>query len=97
MTDPGSLDQACCKACGTVMGVRRNVETPRGFAEAMGGYKRPTDVFNCPNTGEDWHNQIITLMGERDRTSSAKLTTLLQEEIDQVLASRTPTKKGGWY
>lgn len=79
------------------MEVQRGVEVSRTFAEAMGKMTFPSDSFTCPESEQDWHRQIVSLLQEQGRTRSAKLTALLQEEIDEILATKTPTKVGVLY
>lgn len=97
ITDVNSVEEARCEACGAIMEVERNIDISRSFAEAMGEMKRPSDSFKCPESIHDWHKQLIALILERNKTKSAKLTALLQEEINEILATKKPTKVISWY
>lgn len=92
-TRPGTVENANCKACGCLMEVERNLPAIGGFAAAMGGSNRIRDRFTCPNSNNKWHHQAVSLVLEQSKTKSAKLTALLQEEINEILATKTPTKK----
>tara|TARA_R100001509_G_scaffold10737_1_gene5687 strand:- start:630 stop:917 length:288 start_codon:yes stop_codon:yes gene_type:complete len=49
--DPGTVDEAYCRACGAKMDVKRNVMTQR----SMYGKKHLSDSFHCPNVGKRGH------------------------------------------
>lgn len=87
----GEHDSMTCRTCGDVMNVERNIMGATSFAEAMGGRKHLHDRFICPNAGTPWHEQVIALMKEGDKTSSATIRGILLKEITEILASRRPT------
>jgi len=90
---PGSKKTMSCRACGDEMEVHRNVKGPTCFGEAMSGNKTLHDSFWCPNAGKDWHNQVIALKEEIEKTASTKVAKLLQAELKQVRKTRKATKK----
>ena len=49
--DPGTVDEAYCRACGAKMDVKRNVMTKR----SMYGKEHLSDSFHCPNVGKRGH------------------------------------------
>ena len=49
--DPGTVDEAYCRACDAKMDVERNVMTKR----SMYGKKHLSDSFHCPNVGKEGH------------------------------------------
>ncbi len=51
------------------------------------------DFFYCQHSNEAWHEQAIRLKDEMGKSRSATIKKLLQEEIDQILRTRTPTIK----
>ena len=85
--DPGTHDSMICMTCNSKMDVRRNVFGPTGSVEARSGSGHLHDVFTCKNSGRDWHNKVIDLMEEKRKTKSDKISSILQEEIDEVLSS----------
>jgi hypothetical protein len=96
--DPGECDKMSCRACGDDMDVKRNVNGPTGYAEAIGGGKHLHDSFSCPNAGEDWHNQLIALDKELNKTSSTRVAALIEVEIKEVKETRVCTRKAsGWF
>ena len=81
-----------CKICGSDMEVRRSEKVVEPFFR--GGRKREKDVFLCPNSGLPWHNQVCKLMEEINRCPSSRLCDIMQEEVEQILKQKEPTKKG---
>lgn len=96
--DPGtypSEEPILCGVCGDRMELNGNCHGPRGYAQAMSGSKSYYDSYNCPNQTEDWHMQVLALRGERRRTASTLVESLLEKEISMVLETREATKKIG--
>lgn len=81
-----------CGVCGAVMNEERNVNGPRGWAQAMGGGKSLHDVFECPHRQEQWHRQVIALRREAKNSVSKKIADLLLQEAEEVLSSKEATK-----
>ena len=88
---PGVHESMDCNVCGSKMVVERNQYGPTSSVAAMAGFQSHHDSFSCPNSGKTWHNQAIALMKEVKRTSSKRLKEMLQEELDMILCTRTPT------
>lgn len=84
-----------CGVCGDVMDARFGVNGPTGSVEAMAGSKHFHDCYTCPNTGKDWHLQVIALRNEKRETASTLVEALLEEELGMVLETREATKKIG--
>lgn len=91
----GSKESMTCEACLDQMEVQRDVMEIRGkFGNVMPEkYHRLTDIFTCRHAGQPWHDQLIALMREAERTPSKKLEDLLQTEIDEIRKIRVNTKK----
>jgi hypothetical protein len=84
--DPGKFKEMECAVCRDKM------------AEAMGGGKHLHDSFSCPNSGEDWHDQLIALDKELRKTSSSAIALILEKEIEEVGRLRVCTRKAaGWF
>ena len=54
--DPGTVDEAYCRACDAKMDVERNVMTKR----SMYGKEHLSDSFHCPNVGKEGHFAKLT-------------------------------------
>lgn len=90
---PNTQDRMTCLACGSDMTVQRGAYGPTGWAESMGRGAHKHDVFTCPNSGHDWHTQIIKIKEEIQKTASGVLADMMQKEIDLILLSKEATKK----
>ena len=84
--DPGEWTDCECGGCGAKMNVKRDCEGPTSYVMAMGKSTRKYDHFTCPNSGKEWHTQIIKLKEEIKDTVSVKLKKVLQSEIDEMMA-----------
>lgn len=60
----GEVNKAKCGICGTQMSVRRNVNGPTSFSEAMARGAHLHDSFTCPHLMERWHTGIVNLKME---------------------------------
>jgi|SRR6516162_688719 hypothetical protein len=87
-TDPGTVGQINCPVCLAPMSVERNQNVSASWAEAMGGKKRPNDVWRCSSCACDWHHQVKHLRQEMDNTASPTLRGILQNDIDQILRTK---------
>ena len=85
-----------CNVCGELMDVRRNVDGPTGYAEAVGKRSHLHDFFFCPFRDDAWHKQIHKLYEAIRETPSKRLADIMKEEIDDILDSREPTKEVGF-
>lgn len=95
---PGTQNEMFCNACRDKMDVKRGVNGPTSWAESMGGGKHLHDNFTCPNSGADWHDQLIALDKELHKTSSSKVAALIEAEIEELRYLRVCTRKAaGWY
>ncbi len=84
-------EQINCKACGSVCNVERDCYGPTGFVQGMAGSKTIHDLFECPNTAQEWHIQAITLYRERSDTSSPSLRSLIQKDLDALVSKHRTT------
>src|SRR5688572_27744985 len=92
-SDPGTVSSGNCLACGVVLDVKRNVDGPTSWAEAVGKKSHLHDSFTCPNAGEDWHTQLIKLMEYRKSLPSRRLRDIIDGEIDELKLTRVSTVK----
>jgi hypothetical protein len=88
VTAPGEETSLTCRACGRAMRVVRNVFGPTSWASAVGGrrYWRRHDAWRCPHSAEHWHVRVLKLRQEADATVGLKVRSLLEEEINEILA-----------
>lgn len=96
--DPGKVvGPVNCGVCGEQMKERRNVNGPRGFVMAMIGSKSLHDSFDCPFSQDEWHIQVVRLREEGDKSVSARIEAIYRDEAEEVLKTRTATKKTSKY
>lgn len=94
LAEPGVLQEPQhCRVCGQQMDVTRNVHGPTSSIGAMFGSKRLHDQFACPNVGEKWHTQVYNLRRQAEDTPSAAIQKIIEDEIQQILKTRQPTKE----
>jgi hypothetical protein len=69
------------------MDVRRNVLGPTNWASALGGraFWRRHDEWACSHSEESWHEQVLRLRLEAERTPSRAIQAILEREIQQIL------------
>jgi len=96
MFDPGKQGEVKCKVCQDDCKFRGTRYGPRSYASAMAGTSTDFDYFECLSRNEDWHRQALALIQEINSTPSARLATMLREELQEVLANKTPTKTDGY-
>lgn len=82
---PGEREEMHCDLCGSKCNVERNVHGPTGMAEAMAKHGHLHDVFICPYSLVDWHQQARGLEWELRDTSSPSVKALIQSDIDVLL------------
>lgn len=80
-----------CKVCDQEM-IHEEVEGFRSFSASFLGNKTNFVRYTCPNSNERWHEQVLSLKQNQEECCSMKICTILQEEIDEILVSKTPTK-----
>jgi hypothetical protein len=86
--DPGVEDKMFCRVCGEEMEVRRNVEGPRSYTEAVGGGKSLHDSFVCKNSGEKWHQQALEILKMAEKTPSKVMEEMLKKEVQEIIESK---------
>lgn len=88
-----NVEYMTCKVCKEYMDCDRGVLQTKGrWGDIPINFQRKVDIFTCSNVGKNWHDQVITLMKEMERTSSKKLTDIFNDEINEILSTKTPTK-----
>lgn len=91
----GTKKEMSCQACKGALDMQPDILITRGrFGQPYSEDQQyRVDVFTCRHAGEEWHSQIIALMREIDKTSSQKLSQLLESEIEEIRSTRKNTKK----
>mgnify|MGYP003339915772 FL=1 len=85
--NPGEWDHlvVCCKACDTLMDVRKNCTGPTSSIMAMAGSTTQYDHYTCPHSGESWHNEVIDLFEEMRDFKSKTFKKIVLSEIQEIL------------
>ena len=91
--DLGTVESMKCKVCKTKMDVKKNVDTATSYVERLSGISREVDIFTCPHSEENWHQQAMALRKFVSDTPSATLAMLVQRELDNVLKNKKSTKE----
>ena len=94
--EPGKVKEMFCRVCKAKMDVKRNVNGPTGWAEAVGGRKHLHDAFSCPFAQEDWHRQARVLKQRIQDETSKSMTTILKKELKWIFENKKTTKKKYW-
>lgn len=81
---PGTAEKMRCRVCQTDCTVRRNVNGPASFGEAMAKRSHRHDVFECPHAGAAWHGQALRLVEALEDTPSKRVAQLLQQDLDDL-------------
>ena len=87
--EPYEFDTLRCKVCNGILDVQRNVPYRGKFST----FDRPKDIFTCPHSDELWHKQVLALRKEIKRTPSARIATIMREEICEIMECRKETKE----
>lgn len=95
--EPGKQKEMFCRVCKEKMDVKRNVNGPTGWAEAMGKGKHAHDSFSCSFAQEDWHNQARCLLERIQKETSRTIAKLLKKEVKHVLETRKTTLKSRYW
>lgn len=85
-------DIVLCGVCGNKCTERRNVNGPRGWAQAMSKGKSLHDSFKCPSHKERWHEQALKLLKMAQDTPSLLIANLYEKEAKEILETRKTTK-----
>lgn len=89
MLDPGSVEEMECKVCGSVCDVKRGVNGPTSFGEAMGKGFHFHDRFDCPHREEGWHKQALDILQEIEKCPSPSIREIMQNYLDIIVKSGT--------
>jgi hypothetical protein len=97
--DPGiNPPYDVCQTCGaTLEQTSKNIDGPTSTVAAMSGSTRLHDVWSCPEVGQDWHDQAYALKRSIKETPSLRLQKILEEELSEIVATKTATKKVSRY
>jgi hypothetical protein len=96
--DPGTLpdgEDVICGVCGAVCGVKRNVNGPRGFVQAMSGGKSLHDTYICPHyelsiLPSTWHGQAEKLMQEAMKCLSPTVAEIYAKDAQRIVDEKKP-------
>ncbi len=86
-----------CTTCGEKMDVKRKVNGPTGFAEAMAQKFHLHDRFSCPFREEMWHRQICKLTEAACKSPSKQIAGIMIAEALEIVESRQATKEVSKY
>ena len=89
--DTGKTYSMNCAACGESMDVARNVDHYGRWGKT--DPPRKIDKFTCKNSGQKWHDQVISLRKFQRDTPSNVLSKLVEEEILGIIELKAPTKE----
>ena len=93
MPDVGTVEgPVYCGVCGAKMLEHRNQHGPTSWLMGISGQKRYYDFFCCPDREEAWHIQVVELRKMKRTTPSAFIAAILEQEIELILQTKTPTK-----
>ena len=84
-TRPGSSEDMCCAVCGTRCNVRRNVYGPTCYAAAVAKLNIYSDIFTCPHSGKDWHEQALKLTLKIEKTPSKRGAEMMKLDLEDLL------------
>jgi hypothetical protein len=87
-TEPGAAQEMFCSICHSRCEVRRNVSGPTDFGSAMAKKNKPHDVFTCPHTNEEWHEQAQRLVLAIEEMPSKTVAGLMQKDLEELLAEQ---------
>jgi hypothetical protein len=97
-TETDACEEMHCKVCNTLCLVERSMTGPTGWAEAVAGRGHWHDVFRCPNSRKDWHEQALRLIIEIEETPSKRLAEqMLQDLRDLLLEHGCPEADDNGY
>jgi hypothetical protein len=84
-TKPGSSEDINCTVCGTKCSVERNVYGPSSWITAWGKKYSYHDIFTCPHTGKEWHEQALKLILAIEETPSKRVAELMEIDLRDLL------------
>lgn len=84
---PGTVNHRSCLACGTTCLVKRNQIGPTSWASAMAKAEDHHDYFYCPNSGQDWHDQAISLVQAIEAMPSKRVAALMEQDLFDLLSA----------
>lgn len=87
-TEPDSVEEMCCKVCGTVCEVERSMTGPTGWAEAVAKRGHWHDEYRCPHSSQPWHEQALRLVIEIEKSPSKRLIELMRKDLEEILKAQ---------
>lgn len=93
---PGKFDSMRCGACGSVCDVKRGVFGPTCFAEAMVGRASEHDRFECPHSGEAWHDRCLIFHSAWKRIDDWSLAEIAREELLAAVSENAGADEAEW-
>lgn len=88
MTEPDTVDEMTCKVCGSICDVKRGVNGPTSFGEAMGKGTHLHDRFDCPDRKEKWHEQALELFQEMEKNPSPSLKKIMGDDLKEIVKKK---------
>lgn len=89
--EPDTVTGMACRVCTERLLVLRNQIGPTSFIGAIASSKTPHDLFYCQYSELDWHKQLLALKGLILKTPSRRIQLILEDEANEILATRIPT------
>jgi hypothetical protein len=86
-----TFDIKVCRVCNSPFNITKGVIAATSGGEARIGKKHKHDELNCPHAGKDWHNQVLDIRKEAEKTSSVRLRTILLDEAEDLVRLKKAT------
>lgn len=84
---PGSTASMTCVVCGRTLAPERDQVGPMSMADAVGNYKRPHDLFQCPSADDPWHRQALELVLAIEQMPSKRVADLMKQDLADLLTN----------
>ena len=85
--EPGELATASCHHCGATCHIKRNVNGPTSWVQAVAKRKILHDAICCPHEGSDWHDQLVRLNRAIAQCVSPRVRALMEQDRDDLLSA----------
>lgn len=80
-----TVDEADCRVCGAECVIKRGIDGPTCWAQAIGGTTTVHDWIYCPHWKKDWHEEALTLTLRLDEEESARVRKLITLDLADAL------------
>lgn len=85
---PDVIDKIGCKVCGSNCDVKRGVSGPTGFGEAMARKGHLHDLFSCPHSDAEWHEQALEIMKDIRDCHSPSLKKIMESDVAKIIKKK---------